>query len=95
MIKIREGIEEKNENGIGKIEVKLENKEVVVFDNYPILVKSNDIKYIQYQVQKKQSNKNSDSSHHGLLDRAKVKALEVKDSMAYTTKELSNDGKRI
>jgi uncharacterized membrane protein len=77
---------EKNENEIGTIEVKLENKEVVIFNNYPILVNSNDIKYIEYQVQKKQSDKNFDSSHHGLLDRAKVKPLEAKDSMMDTTK---------
>ncbi|HYG00290.1 MAG TPA: hypothetical protein VD815_09370 [Candidatus Saccharimonadales bacterium] len=93
MIKIREGNTKNNENGKGDIEVRLENKQVVVFDKYPILVNSNEIKLIRYQVQKKKDDKNSSSSNSGLLDKAKVKALEVKDSMVDSTKSLSNDSK--
>lgn len=93
MIKIREGTTKNNENGKGDIEVRLENKQVVTFDKYPILVNSNEIKHIRYQVQKKQDDKNSSSSNSGLLDKAKVKALEVKDSMIDSTKSLSNDSK--
>jgi len=93
LIKIREGNTKNNENGKGDIEVRLENKQVVVFDKYPILVNSNEIKLIRYQVQKKKDDKNSSSSNSGLLDKAKVKALEVKDSMVDSTKSLSNDSK--
>ncbi|MDQ2686021.1 MAG: hypothetical protein M3Y25_09305 [Thermoproteota archaeon] len=93
MIKIREGTTKNNENGKGDIEVRLENKQVVAFDKYPILVNANEIKHIRYQVQKKQDDKNSSSSNSGLLDKAKVKALEVKDSMIDSTKSLSNDSK--
>jgi len=40
---------------MGRIEIRIENKEVAIFDRYPIVVNSNEMKYIHYEVQKKQS----------------------------------------
>ena len=94
MIKIKEEITEPGKKGIGKVEVRLENKEVTVFDRYPIVVNSKDLKYIHYDIQKKQNDlKDENSEKHGILDKAKQKALEVKDAVVDTTKELSNQQK--
>jgi hypothetical protein len=87
LIKITEEKIEQEKKGTGKIEVRLENKEVAIFDSYPIVVDSNEMKYIHYEVQKKQSDpKNQSNEKHGILDKAKQKALEVKDTVVDTTK---------
>lgn len=92
MIKIKEENTYQEKKGIGKIEVRLENSEVVIFDRYPVVVDSKDMKYIQYDVQKKQNDlKNRDNEKHGILDTAKQKALEVKDTVVDTTKDLSKE----
>ena len=94
MIKIKEENTDLIKNGIGKIEVRLENNEVVAFDRYPVVVNSKDMKYIQYEVQKKQNDlKNHGNEIHGILGKAKQKALEVKDTVIDTTKEVSNEQK--
>jgi len=94
LIKIKEEITDQGKKGIGKVEVRLENKEVAVFDRYPVVVNSKDLKYIHYDIQKKQSDlKNENSEKHGILDKAKQKALEVKDAVVDTTKDLSNQQK--
>lgn len=94
MIKIKEEITDQGKKGIGKVEVRLENKEVAIFDRYPVVVNSTDLKYIHYDIQKKQNDlKNENSEKHGILDKAKQKALEVKDAVVDTTKELSNQQK--
>ncbi len=94
MIKIIEENTEQVKKGIGKIEVRLENHEVSIFDRYPVVVNSIDMKYIHYEVQKKQSDlKNQSNEKHGILDKAKQKAIEVKDTVVDTTKELSKEQK--
>ena len=95
MIKIKEENTDQIKKGIGKIEVRLENKEVTTFERYPVVVNSKDMKYIQYEVQKKQNDlKNQGNEKLGILDKAKQKALEVKDTVIdTTTKELSNEQK--
>jgi len=94
LIKIIEENTEQVKKEMGKIEVRLENHEVSKFDGYPVVVNSNDMKYIHYEVQKKQSDfKNQSNEKQGILDKAKQKALEVKDTVVDTTKELSNEQK--
>jgi hypothetical protein len=93
LIKIKE-INEQEKKGIGNVEVRLENKEVAIFDRYPVVVNSKDLKYTHYEIQKKQNDlKNNSSENHGILDKAKQKALEVKDTVVDSTKELSNEQK--
>jgi len=95
LIKIIEENTEQVKKGIGKIEVRLENQEVSIFDRYPVVVNSNDMKHIHYEIQKKQSDpkKNHSNEKHGMLDKAKQKAIEVKDTVVDTTKELSKEQK--
>ena len=94
MIKIKEENTDQIKKGIGKIEIRLENNEVVTFERYPVFVNSKDMKYIQYEVQKKQNYlKNQDNEKHGILDKAKQKALEVKETVVDSTKELVNEQK--
>ena len=94
MIKIKEENTDQIKKGIGKIEIRLENNEVVTFERYPVFVNSKDMKYIQYEVQKKQNDlKNYDNEKRGILDQAKQKALEVKDTVVDTAKEFSNEQK--
>ena len=94
MIKIKEENTDQIKKGIGKIEIRLENNEVSTFERYPVFVNSKDMKYIQYEVQKKQNDlKNYDNEKHGILDQAKQKALEVKDTVVDTAKEFSNEQK--
>jgi hypothetical protein len=94
LIKIREENTDQIKKGIGKIEIRLENNEVATFERYPVFVNSKDMKYIQYEVQKKQNDlKNYGNEKHGILDQAKQKALEVKDTVVDTAKEFSNEQK--
>lgn len=94
MIKIKEefvGQDEKDRK-IGQIKIELENKVETTFDSYPIVVLSNDVKYIHYEVQKKQSHSNETGKEKsGILDKAKEKALEFKDTVVDTTKEQSKE----
>ena len=83
MIKIKEVNTDQVKKGIGKIEVRLENREVVTFESYPVVVNSKDLKYIHYEIQKKQDDlKDRGNEKHGIIDKAKQKALEVKDTVA-------------
>ncbi len=94
MIKIKEEDTDRVKKGTGKIEVRSENNEVAIFDKYPVVVNSKDLKYIHYEIQKKQNDlKNNGDEKIGILDKAKQKALEVKDTVVDTTKELSNGQK--
>ena len=94
MIKINEENTDQIKKGRGKIEVRLENNEITTFERYPVVVNSKDMKYIQYGVQKKQNDlKNYGNEKHGILDQAKQKALEVKDTVVDTAKEFSNQQK--
>ncbi len=93
LIKIKES-NDQVKKGKGNVEVRLENKEVAIFDRYPVVVNSKDLKYIHYEIQKKQNDlKNNSSEKHGIFDKAKQKALEVKDTVVDSTKELSNEQK--
>jgi len=96
LIKIKEEYSDQKKTHIQKIRVKTDDKYEITFDNYPIILMSKDLEYSQYEVQKKQghntkedndNNKNED----GILDKAKEKALELKDSVVDTTKQLNNE----
>ncbi|HEX5187325.1 MAG TPA: hypothetical protein VFV86_10590 [Nitrososphaeraceae archaeon] len=90
MIKIKEVNTDQVKKAKGKIEVRLENREVVTFESYPVVVNSKDLKYIHYEIQKKQDDlKDHGNEKQGIIDKAKQKALEVKDTVADTAKELS------
>jgi hypothetical protein len=93
LIKIKEEITNPLENEISNIKVRLENKEEILFEKYPIIFNSKVMKNIQYEVLKKQKNLNQDGEKLGILEKAKQKALEVKDTVADTAKELSNEPK--
>jgi len=94
LIKIKEEeITNPLENEISNIKVRLENKEEILFEKYPIIFNSKVMKNIQYEVLKKQKNFNQDGEKLGILEKAKQKALEVKDTVADTAKELSNEPK--
>lgn len=94
MIKIKEENTDPEKKGIGNIEVRLENGEVVMFERYPIVVDPKEMKNIQYEVQKKQADlKNHGDEKQGIFDKAKQKALEVKDTVTDATKELTNEQK--
>ena len=94
MIKIKEEITDQVKKRTNKVEVRLENKEVAIFDRYPVVVNSKHLKYIRYDIQKQQNDfRNNNGEKHGILDKAKQKALEVKDTVVDNTKELSNEQK--
>jgi hypothetical protein len=86
-IKEEESVNPLEKGEMGNIMVRLENKEVVTFEKYPIVFNSHVIKNVQYEVLKKQKDLNQDNEKLGLLDRAKQKALEVKDTVADTAKQ--------
>lgn len=102
MIKIKEEYSEQNNTQIQKIRVKANRKREINFENYPVIVMSNDVEYVHYEIQKKEGGGSSSSSSPkddndkkgGILERAKEKALELKDSVSDTTKQLSNDQKK-
>ena len=88
MIKITEELGDQDEKEVGKIKITTDNKEEIIFDSYPIVVASKYIKYIHYEVQKKQSHLKDDRSEKlGVLDQVKEKALGLKDTVVDTTKE--------
>ncbi len=92
LIKIREEYLDEDKSQIQKIIVKKGRKQETTFDNYPVIVMAYDIDYSYYEVQKKQDNhKNDDDKTDGVLDKAKEKALEFKDYVVDTTKQLSSD----
>jgi hypothetical protein len=106
LIKIKEEYSEQNNTQIQKIRVKADRKREINFENYPVIVMSNDVEYVHYEIQKKEGGGGSSSSSSssspkddndkkgGILERAKEKALELKDSVSDTTKQLSNDQKK-
>jgi hypothetical protein len=98
LIKIKEEYSEQNNTQIQKIRVKADRKREINFENYPVIIMSNDVEYVHYEVQKKESSSSSPKDDNdkkvGILEKAKEKALELKDSVADTTKQLSNDQKK-
>ena len=99
MIKIKEEYSEQNNTQIQKIRVKADRKREINFENYPVIVMSNDVEYVHYEIQKKEGGsssrpKDDNDKKGGILERAKEKALELKDSVSDTTKQLSNDQKK-
>lgn len=95
MIRIIEEYSEHNKEELHRIKIKTDDKHEITFDNYPIVVNSKDFEYVQYEVQKKRGHaKNHNDNNDGILDKAKEKALELKDSVSDTTKQLSNDQKK-
>ena len=91
LIKIVEEYSELNKKEINKIKIKTDDKHEIIFDNYPIRVTSKNFEYIQYEVQKKKDHsKNHNDKNDGVLDKAKEKALELKDSVVDITKQSSS-----
>jgi hypothetical protein len=87
LIKIIEEYSELDRKEINRIKIKTDDKHEITFDNYPIIVFSKNLEYIQYEVQKKRDHsKNHNDKNDGVLDKAKEKALEFKDSVVDTTK---------
>ena len=91
MIKVIEVYSEDDENNLQKIKVTTDNKRDRVFDNYPIVIMSKDFEVIEYEVAKKPGHLKDEKS--GVLDKAKEKALELKDSVVDATKQSSDDQK--
>ena len=89
MIKIKEEYSEQDKTQIQQIRVKIDRKQEIMFDTYPVIVMSNDVEYSLYEVQKKEGSpkKDENTKRVGVLDKAKEKALELKDSVVDTTKE--------
>ena len=91
LIKIVEEYSELNKKEINKIKIKTDDKHEIIFDNYPIRVTSKNFEYILYEVQKKKDHsKNHNDKNDGVLDKAKEKALELKDSVVDITKQSSS-----
>jgi hypothetical protein len=91
LIKIIEEYSELNKKEIKKIKVKTEDMHEITFDYYPIRIASKNLEYMQYEVQKKRDHsKNHNGKNDGVLDKAKEKALEFKDSVVDTTKQSSS-----
>jgi hypothetical protein len=57
LIKIKEVTEVTESTVPGKIKVTLENNDEKTFENYPIIIKSKDIKHLIYKVQKSSKSK--------------------------------------
>lgn len=92
LIKIIEEYSDQNKNEILRIKVTTDNKQEITFDNYPIVIMSKDLEYVEYEAHKKKDHvKDNKDEKHGVLDKAKEKALELKDSVIDTTRHLSND----
>jgi hypothetical protein len=86
LIKIIEKYSDQDKNQLESIKVTTtDNKSERIFDNYPIVIMSKDIQHVEYETTKKQGriiDKNEDNDKkEGLLDKAKEKALELKDSV--------------
>ena len=95
LIKIVEEYSELNKKEINKIKIKTDDKHEIIFDNYPIRVTSKNFEYIQYEVQKKKDHsKNHNDKNDGVLDKAKEKALELKDSVVDITKQSSSSNEQ-
>ncbi len=96
MIKIIEEYSELDRKEINRIKIKTDDKHEITFDNYPIIVFSKNLEYIQYEVQKKRDHsKNHNDKNDGVLDKAKEKALEFKDSVVDTTKHSSSSNEQL
>lgn len=94
LIKITEEYYDQNRNELQKIRVTTDNKQERSFDNYPIVIMSKDFECVEYDAQKKQGNVKDEGEHKniGVLDKAKEKALELKESVVYnTTGQLTKD----
>ena len=76
-----------------KIQVTLENKEETTFENYPIAIKSKDIKHLIYEIQKSTNIKNNTTHSGGFFDKVKEKAKEVKDAVVGSTKGAAGKAK--
>lgn len=73
----------------------MENKDEKVFSNYPITIKSKELKNANYEITKKLTNhKDITVQEEGVLDKVKEKALEVKDSVVDTTEDALKDNKQ-
>jgi hypothetical protein len=95
LIKITEEYSDQDKNRLQKIKVTTDNKQERTFATYPIVIMSKDLEYIVYEAQKKQGHgKNEDEHKHknvGVLEKAKEKALELKDSVVDNTRQLTHE----
>jgi hypothetical protein len=101
MIKIKEEGEGEGENKnknkktayIGKVHVTLENNEEKVFENYPIIIKSKDVKHSTYKIQKSTKTKTHSIEKGGIMDKVIEKAKDVKDKVMDTAKDVTEKTK--
>lgn len=93
MIKITEEYSDQDKNELQKIKVTTDNKQEHAFDNYPIVIMSKDLDNIEYEAQKKQGHGKDEHEHKnvGVLEKAKEKALELKDSVVDNTRQLAHE----
>lgn len=89
MIKIKEEEEEedKKTTSMGKIHVTLENNEEKIFENYPIIIKSKDVKHLTYKIQKSAKTKTHHIEKGSVVDKVKEKAKDIKDKVIDTAKD--------
>ncbi len=94
MIKIREEDEEDNKTApVRKIHVTLENNEEKIFDNYPIIIKSKDLKHLTYEILKSTKTKANTTEKGKTVDKVKEKTKDVKDKVLDTTKDIADKTK--
>ena len=96
MIKIREEVEEIKDNlttPVKKIHVTIDNNELKVFDSYPIIIKSKDLKYLTFEIQKSTKTKNHIIEKDKPIDKVKEKAKDIQGKVIDTTKNIAEKTK--
>jgi hypothetical protein len=96
MIKIKEEVEEIKDNittPVKKIHVTIDNNEQKVFDSYPIIIKSKDLKYLTFEIQKSTKTKNHIIEKDKPIDKVKEKAKDIQGKVIDTTKNIAEKTK--
>jgi hypothetical protein len=96
MIKIKEEIEESKDNlstPMRKIHVTLENNEQEVFESYPIIIKSKDLKQLTFEIQKSTKTKSHIIEKDKATDKVKEKAKGIQGKVIDTTKNIAEKTK--
>jgi hypothetical protein len=96
MIKIKEEVEEIKDNittSMRKIHVTLENNEQKIFDSYPIIIKSKDLKHLTFEIQKSTKTKTHVMEKDKSIDKVKEKAKDIQGKVIDTTKNIAEKTK--
>jgi hypothetical protein len=96
MIKIKEEVEEIKDNittPVKKIHVTIDNNEQKVFDSYPIIIKSKDLKYLTFEIQKSTKTKNHIIEKDKPIDKVKEKTKDIQGKVIDTTKNIAEKTK--